>query len=72
MDTPPKYQEALRIAQEFAKTAETYREMHNDFFGIGAPYGKLFPTEAERQEFAKSPEYREIIRLRASLPRERF
>ncbi|MSU76504.1 MAG: hypothetical protein EXS16_00255 [Gemmataceae bacterium] len=72
MDTNDKYQEPLRIAQEFAKAAKSFREMHNDFFGAGAIYGKMFPTQAEREEFSKSPEYREILRLRASLPRERF
>ena len=63
-----KAQEALRIAQELAKTAKWSTDLHNAFFGIGGKFGELFPTRVEREEFLKTPEYQEIVRLRATLP----
>ena len=65
---PAKSQEALRIAQELAKHAKTSVDLHNAFFGIGGKFGELFPTREEREAFLKTPEYLEIVRLRAALP----
>lgn len=64
-----KAQQALRIARELAKQAKCATDLHNAFFGIGGKFGELFPTLAEREEFAKTPEYEEIRRLRAELQR---
>jgi hypothetical protein len=64
-----KAQQALQIAQELAKVSKTSVDLHNAFFGIGGKFGELFPTLAEREEFAKTPEYQEILRLRSRLPR---
>jgi hypothetical protein len=61
-------QEALRIARELAKEAKSATDFHNAFFGIGGKFGELFPIRAEREAFARTPEYREIVRLRAALP----
>ena len=63
-----KAQEALNIARELANHAKSSVDLHNAFFGIGGKFGELFPTRAERELFAKTPEYQEILRLRASLP----
>jgi hypothetical protein len=60
-------QEALQIAQHLAKQAKSSVDLHNAFFGVGGKFGQLFPTRAEREAFAKTPEYREILRLRANL-----
>jgi len=65
---PTKAQEALRIAQEMAKQAKSATDFHNAFFGIGGKFGELFQTRSEREAFAKTPEYQEIVRLRAALP----
>jgi hypothetical protein len=65
---PTKAQEALRIAQELAKQAKSATDFHNAFFGIEGKFGELFPTRSEREAFAKTPEYQEIVRLRAALP----
>ncbi len=62
-----KAQEALLIAQELAKHAKTGVDLHNAFFGVGGKFGELFPTRPEREAFAKTPEYQEILRLRAAL-----
>ena len=64
---PAKAHEALLIAQELAKHAESATDLHNAFFGIGGKFGELFPTREEREAFLKTPEYQEIVRLRASL-----
>ena len=66
MDTT-KAQEALRIARELALNAKSATDLHNAFFGIGGKFGELFPTRAEREAFAKTPEYQEIVGLRAAL-----
>lgn len=63
-----KAHEALRIAQELAKQAKSAVDLHNAFFGVGGRFAELFPTRAEREEFATTPEYREILRLRTALP----
>ena len=65
---PSKAQEALRIARELARDAKSATDLHNAFFGIGGKFAQLFPTRAEREEFAKTPEYQEIVRMRAALP----
>jgi hypothetical protein len=65
-----KAQEALRIAKDLAKTAKSSVDFHNAFFGIGGRFGELFPDRAEREAFAKSAEYREIVQLRAALRQE--
>ena len=62
-----KVEEALRIAQEIAKQAKSATDLHNAFFGVGGKFGELFPTRAEREAFAKTPEYEAILRLRAAL-----
>ena len=64
---PARAQEALHIAQELAKQAKSAVDLHNAFFGIGGKFGELFPTREEREAFAKTPEYQEIVRLRAAL-----
>ena len=62
-----KAQVALLIARELAKAAKSATDLHNAFFGIGGKFGELFPTRAEREDFAKTPEYQEILRMRSQL-----
>lgn len=62
-----KPQQALTIARELARKAKSSVDFHNAFFGIGGKFGELFPTRAEREAFLKTPEYREIFRIRAEL-----
>ncbi len=63
-----KAQEALRLARELAQKAKSATDLHNAFFGVGGKFAELFPTRAEREAFAKTPEYQEILHLRAALP----
>jgi len=65
-----KAQEALRIARELARDAKSATDLHNAFFGIGGKLAELFPRREEREAFAKTPEYQEIVRLRAALPQQ--
>jgi hypothetical protein len=62
-----KAQMALRIAQELAKQTTSATDFHNAFFGVGGKFAELFPTRAERDAFARTPEYHEILRLRATM-----
>jgi hypothetical protein len=63
-----KAQEALRIARGLAKKATSATDLHNAFFGVGGKFAEMFPTRSEREAFAKTPEYQEILRLRAAMP----
>ena len=65
--TKKKAQEALMIANRLAKDAKCATDFHNAFFGIGGRFGQMFPTVAERTAFMKTPEYREIFRMRAEM-----
>jgi hypothetical protein len=62
-----KAQQALDFVREEAKRSETDTDLHNAFFGNGGKFGQLFPTREQREAFAKTPEYEEIVRIRASL-----
>jgi hypothetical protein len=62
-----KAQEALAIARELAKEAESATDFHNAFFGIGGKFGELFPTRAEREAFLRTSEYEEVFRMRAAM-----
>ena len=62
-----KAQQALNVAKALSKNAKSAVDFHNAFFGIGGKFGELFPTLAEREAFFKTPEYREIFRMRANL-----
>ena len=62
-----KAQEAMRIAKELAKEAKSSVDFHNAFFGIGGRFGELFPERAEREAFAKTAEYQQILELRSEL-----
>lgn len=62
-----KAKEALQIAKDLAKHAKSATDFHNAFFGIGGRFGDLFPERAEREAFGKTPECREIVRLREAL-----
>jgi hypothetical protein len=62
-----KAPQALHIAQNLARQVRSSVDLHNTFFGLGGNFGELFPTRAKRAAFAKTPEYREILRLRANL-----
>lgn len=63
-------QQALQIVRELAKSAASATDLHNAFFGVGGRFGKLFPTRAQREAFLETPEYKEIVKIRADL-RER-
>jgi hypothetical protein len=65
--TKKKAQQALTIARDLIRHAKTSTDFHNSFFGIGGKFGELFPTQSERAAFLKTPEYREIFRMRAEL-----
>ena len=62
-----KAQQALQVFQELAKTADSATDLHNAFFGVGGRFGELFPTRPEREAFAQTPEYAEIVRIRAAM-----
>jgi phage anti-repressor protein len=62
-----KAQEALLIAQKLTKQVTSATDLHNAFFGVGGKFAELFPTRSEREAFAKTSEYQEILRLRAAM-----
>lgn len=61
-------QKLLEFARETAKTAKTWPELSNAIYGVGALFGRLFPTIESRTAFSKSAEYRAISDLIDKLP----
>ena len=55
------------FAKELTKEAKSSVDFHNAFFGIGGRFGELFPERAEREAFARTPEYQQILELRSKL-----
>jgi hypothetical protein len=47
-----------------AQNAKSAIDLHNAFFGVDGKFCELFPTRAEREAFAKTPQYQEIVWLR--------
>lgn len=61
--SPTKAGEALAFAEAASKTATTWIEFSNALFGVGAKLGELFSTEAEREAFSQTEEYRRIMAI---------
>lgn len=66
-----KAQIALEFVREEAKRSSSDTDLHNAFFGNGGKFGQLFPNREEREAFAKTPEYEQIVRIRESLARRK-
>lgn len=62
-----KARQALEFVQAEAKRSASATDLHNAFFGNGGEFGKLFPTRELRDAFMRTPEYREIVEIRAAL-----
>jgi hypothetical protein len=62
-----KARQALDFVRREATRAQSGTDLHNVFFGNGGEFGRLFPTRDEREAFAKTPEYKEIVRIREKL-----
>lgn len=62
-----KAKEALRIFLELADKAECATDLHNAFFGNYGKFGQMFPTREEREEFAQTPEYAEMKRIKLEM-----
>jgi predicted HicB family RNase H-like nuclease len=58
-----KAQQALEIAREAAATAKDWRDFWNVLFGITGQLTELFPTCAQRDQFAKTEEHAAIMAL---------
>jgi hypothetical protein len=63
-----KAREVLEFAEERAKQAANWVELHNALFGIGGKATELFSTESERTAFAKTDERKRICALLDGLP----
>jgi predicted HicB family RNase H-like nuclease len=50
----------LEIARKAFTRSSNWIEFSNALFGIGAPFGRLFPTPAEREAFMQTEEHRQI------------
>ena len=63
-----KARETLKFAEKCAKSATDWVVLENALFGLGGKANELFPTEAERTAFCRTPEYKSILALMDSLP----
>jgi len=55
--------QALAFAEELAGRVDNWIDFHNALFGIGGKLGELFPTETDRTQFSKTPEFARIKEL---------
>jgi antitoxin HicB len=54
---------ALEFARQQAAATPDWVAFHNALFGIGGRVTELFPTQAERVQFGKTDEHRQIMEL---------
>ncbi len=55
-----RMKELLAIATQARAKATHWTDLNNAVFGIGGPWGNLFPTPSERTQAAELPEYKQI------------
>ena len=63
-----KARQALAYAEERARQAADWVDLHNALFGLGGKATALFPTESERTAFCRTEEYKRILALMDRLP----
>jgi hypothetical protein len=67
-DIRTRAREVLAFAEVRARTARDAAEFSNSLFAPGGRAIELFPTQPERAAFFRTPEYRRILALKATLP----
>ncbi len=63
-----KARQLLEFAEQRAAQAADWLELHRSLFGLGGKANELFPTEAERTAFLRTPECKRIAALMDTLP----
>lgn len=66
-----KARQVLKFAEQRAKKAADWIELHNALFGIDGEATRLFPTEADRIAFCRTAEYKHLLALMDELPAPR-
>ena len=62
-----KYKQMIDKARELAPQCSDWMSFHNQLFGVGGLFSKLFPDLEDRVEFMSSPEHEEIKQLKQGL-----
>jgi len=62
-DGGSRARQALEFARQRAAAKPDWVTFHNAQFGIGGRVTELFPTQAERAQFGKTDEHRQIMEL---------
>jgi hypothetical protein len=57
----------LNIARAAFDRSADWMEFSNAVYGIGAPYGQLFPTREEREAFEKTEQGRQVEEMMSKL-----
>ena len=60
--------DALGYPQQLKKEGKNWLEAHNALYGVSGRCARLFPTQADRTAFAKTPEYQQIGDVLNQLP----
>lgn len=63
-----KARDLLEFAEQRARRAASWVELHNALFGLGGKATELFATESERTAFAQTEECKRIFALLDALP----
>jgi hypothetical protein len=64
-----KARQVLEFAEQYARTATDWLDLHSALYKVGGKASALFTTEAERAAFSRTEEYKRILALMDSLPR---
>ena len=60
--------QVLSFAQQRARQAPNWVELHNSLFGLAGKASQLFTTEYERTAFSRTDEYKQVLALLDHLP----
>jgi hypothetical protein len=63
-----KARRLLEFAEQQAREAADWVELHNALFGLGGKATELLSTESERTAFGRTAEYKRIFALLDNLP----
>jgi hypothetical protein len=64
---PARAKELLAYTQQLKKSGATWVEGNNSVYGKGGKCAELFPTPTERTAFTKTPQFKQISELLATL-----
>lgn len=66
-DFDRRCKQLLAFAKQLHRTNPSWTEFQNGVFGVGGPFARLFPVQAERKAFLKTEEHAAIKKMIPSI-----